>query len=406
MAAGEAYDVVVVRDPTMTVGRIMTLSRDLAHLTGVKQADVELAMQQGRFVVYAALPQERVDAATQQLRTMGAVVRVQPAQQALQLESLEPDRERLAPSSGYGGPVAHFADGDLGLDPGAFNTSPGARLGAPPTFNEGIGQVIDDDGRTNRYEPVAHQGPSLGPVDDMAALASGLDAASLDAPAVTTIDGMDGAAFDAEEKAAREEAVPEVSQAPKPDVDEPLTLDVDAPAGLTPVGSPNAAVGVARNPPEESLRLALTPGGGAAQPQGVMPRLPAPAAPAQAAASAASSPYMAVPRGDMPQVAEKRGLLFEDTIANALACVAITSLLGIMVAFGVTRGKRDAATTLETELSSSLRNPGDVSRGDRRSPDVVQADLEGVYDDAQLRFLLVLFGLGIPGGIGLSFIRR
>ena len=120
MPASQAYDVVVVRDPTMTVGAIMTLSRDLAHLTGVKQADVELALQQGRFVVYPGLSQERVDAAAGQLRKMGAVVQVRPSDGGAPIQGAEPDPSSMQAARQYGGPVAHFADA---LDAQAFNTA-------------------------------------------------------------------------------------------------------------------------------------------------------------------------------------------------------------------------------------------------------------------------------------------
>ena len=387
----------------------MTLSRDLAHLTGVKQADVELALQQGRFVVYAGLAHERVQAATEQLRSIGAVVQVRAAAREVQLEALEPD-SRLEPGPQYGGPVAHFGDVDRALRDGAFNTAPGARqVEPPPGYNQqGIGRVIDEDSRTSRYQPVESE--PLPVVDEMEALASGLDAAAFDAPAVTTIDGMDGAAFDAEEEAARKKDVPqpESTSVPAPGEPEPeLSLDVDAPAGLTPVGSATAAVGIATNPPEESLRLVDTPPTtgrpAVAKPRGPSPFVPPPPAAAHAPPPSQSH-MMRSPSG--PADGEKQGLLFPDEVANVLGCIALASVLGVLVAFAATRSKHAAVMELEDEISESYRSPGDVERGKMRAPDAIQADLDEVYGAARFRFVLVLLALGVPGGLGLSRIRR
>lgn len=418
----EAYDVVVVRDPTMTVGAIRLLSRDLAHLTGVTQVDVELAMQKGRFVVFPALSGARVEAATAQLRGMGAVVQVRPSASVDAGSAIEPDDGRASGVNDFGGPVAHFSDADLGLGSRAFNTGAGGKvpeLAPPPVFNEreGGGASVGrfsvggggEDARTSRYEPVpqsaslSHEDMSMlgselhdtGPsnVDDMDALATGLDAASLDSPSVQTIDGMDGDAFDAAEKAAALEAVPEPAQAPtQPVADEDLSLDVDAPAGLTFVGSADGAVIRPQHPPEEGLTLdrPAQSSAGMSSPSYATPRAPM------------SSPGMPVATADFGE----RGLLFEDSVANTLALIAAACLVCVVVAIGMTRAsKRGNVVALEDEISESFRSPSDVEGGTQRAPSTIQEELDDLYGSARFHFLIVMV-LGIPIGLGLGRIRR
>ena len=419
MPLGEAYDVVVVRDPTMTVGAVMTLSRDLAHLTGVKQADVELALQKGRFIVYPRLPSERVDAAAEQLRTMGAVVQIKPAEDTGPID-LEPDFDRIPPrpSSEFGGPVAHFSDSDLGLDSGAFNTGAGLAA-AGSSYNEGIGRVLpSEDARTSRYQPVPRSPSSqmsltdedmralvLGletakpqaPADEMQALADGLDAAAFDAPEIQTIDGMDGAAFDAAEEAAQKEAVSAGTAPPPPSgPEEELSLDVPA----APSGPPPEQSLQLDRPHQSSTSLSSSSMSQSSMSQAGMSQ-PAMSHPAYSGARAIPRPQMR----DM-EVPGDRGLLFEDSVANILGLVAVCSLLTMVLAFGITNAtKRSEVTDLEEELSESYRNPLDVEFGDRRAPAQIEEELQKVYDSGRTRFLLV-FALGIPLGLGLGRIRR
>ena len=58
MPAGEAYDVVVVRDPTMTVGAIMALSRDLARAMGGDLELGETGDSGTRFVILLPRPDQ------------------------------------------------------------------------------------------------------------------------------------------------------------------------------------------------------------------------------------------------------------------------------------------------------------------------------------------------------------
>lgn len=424
MTADEAYDVVVVRDPTMTVGAIRMLSRDLAHLTGVKQADVELAMQKGRFVVYPALSGARVDAATAQLRAMGAVVQVKPSASADVGPEIEPADERALGVDDFGGSVAHFSDADLGLDSGAFNTGAGAKvagLAPPPLFNQQrvpggaapLGRFSvggnAEEARTSRYEPVPHNASlrhedrsalgtglhGVGPSedDDMLALATGLDAASLESPSVQTIDGMDGDVFDAAEKAAAEDARPDpTSVSTQPVEDEELALDVSAPAGLTPVGPADGAVIRPQHLPEESLTLDRPAQSSAAMssPSYATPRAPM------------SSPGMPVANMDLGE----RGLLFQDPVANTLALIAAACLVCVVVALGMTRAtKREGVVGLEAEISESYRSPSDVQGGKQRAPATIQEELDDLYGSAKSQFLIVL-ALGIPVGLGLGRVRR
>lgn len=428
MPAGEAYDVVVVRDPTMTVGAIMALSRDLAHLTGVKQADVELALQQGRFVVYPGLDGGRVNAAADQLRTLGAVVQIKPAE-AVSGGQLEPDLERPQ-ANRFDGAVAHFSDADLGIGSSAFNT--GAGFPNPPSYNEGIGRVLatDENARTSRYEPVPSaarpssdaqhsltdddmrslvlglappgSSPSPGlpsPSSDagMEALAAGLDAAALDAPEIQTIDGMDGAAFDAAEEAAKKEAAPEPA-APPPESaeEESLSLDVGGSSSSLPVPQPAGHHGGPA--PEQALQLDRPHQSATALPQPQMTS-------AAYSGTHAMGSSTAMPRPNL-DLDEERGLLFADYIANTLGMIAVCSLVCIVVAFAVTRAtKRDPMVALEEELAESYRNPLDVELGKMRAPAELEEELETLYGSASRQFMLI-FGLGVPLGLGLGRIRR
>ncbi len=414
MPAGQAYDVVVVRDPTMTVGAIMSLSRDLAHLTGVKQADVELALQQGRFVVYPGLDGDRVQAAADQLRTMGAVVQIKAAEPVSE-DELEPDLEQ--PRIGrFDGAVAHFSDADLGLDSGAFNTGPG--FSYPAGESEGIGQVLpsDESAPTARYEPVPQYGVSaaraldLSPLtprfktgqesltaDEMRALAAGLDAAAFDVPAIQTIDGMDGAEFDAAEEAAKKEAAPApVSPSPEFGEEDSLSLDV---GGARSSGS-GASIPVQHGgpAPEQSLQLDR-PHQSASLPQPQMT-----SAAYSGTHAMGSSTMMRSPNGDL--LDEERGLLFADSVANTLGLIAACSLLCIVAAFAITRAtKREPIIALERELAESYRSPLDVELGKMRAPPELEEELEKLYSSASFQFMLVL-ALGIPIGLGLGRIRR
>lgn len=379
-------------------------------------------MQKGRFVVYPALSGARVDAATEQLRGMGAVVQVKPSENLEVGPNLEPDTGGALGVDQFGGPVAHFSDADLGLGSTAFNTGAGAKppeLAPPPLFDQRGGGGGSpgrfsvgggaEDARTSRYEPVpqnaslSHEdmsalvselhsaGPS--PEDDMLALATGLDAAALDSPSVQTIDGMDGDAFDAEEKAAAKDAAGEPAPEPAPPAEEEdLALDIDAPAGLTPVGPADGAVIRPQHPPEEGLTLDR---------------------PAQSSASM-SSPSYATPRAPMSSpgmpVANmdlgERGLLFEDSVANTLGLIAAACLVCVVVALGMTRAtKRESVMALEGEISESYRSPGDVERGKQREPSAIQEELDELYGSAKFQFFVVLV-LGIPIGLGLARIRR
>lgn len=420
MPAGEAYDVVVVRDPTMTVGAIMALSRDLAHLTGVKQADVELALQQGRFVVYPSLDGGRVQAAADQLRTLGAVVQIKAAQ-PVSGDQLEPDLEQ--PRIGrFDGAVAHFSDADLGLGSGAFNT--GAGFPNPSSYNEGIGRVLptDEAARTARYEPVPQQagGGSVPPLpqaaiepvvphdssresltgDEMQALADGLDAAAFDAPEIQTIDGMDGAEFDAAEEAAKKEAAPEpVAPPPESGEEGSLSLDLGGAGGGAPAGGASLPVAPHGGPaPEQSLQLDRPHQSAAALPQPQMT-----SAGYSGTHAMGSSTMMRSPNVDLD---EERGLLFADSVANTLGLIAACSLLCIVVAFAITRAtKREPIIALEDELAESYRSPLDVELGKMRAPAELEEELEKLYSSADFQFMLV-FSLGIPIGLGLGRIRR
>ncbi len=398
----------------MTVGQIMTLARDLAHLTGSKQADVEVALQKGRFVAFAGVDQARVNAAKEQLRTMGAVAQIRPAEAPPELPRLEPDPDAAA-GPGFGGPVASFSEADLGLDSSAFNTGPGVKpmeLGLGPVGGGGgggIGMVMGaEDARTNRYQPVP-PGASMDPNASLSAedmeelvaklkrrgsdqamddLAFGLDA-SLGDPAVQTLDGMDGDVADAAESAAALEAQPVAVQRPT-DPDAPLELDLDAPASLTPVGPEGAAVGRPAHLTEERVELPS-------------PKFATPRAPANVLPPSASASMPRMPSGDMPL---DRGLLFVDPVANALGCIAGVSLVCILLAIGVTRATtRDDVMKLEAEIEESYREPGDVKRGDLRAPSAVLEELDDKYGTARLQFLAIL-ALGIPAGLGLGRIRR
>lgn len=397
----------------MTVGAIMSLSRDLAHLTGVKQADVELALQQGRFVVYPGLDGGRVQAAADQLRTMGAVVQIKAAE-PVSGDQIEPDLEQ--PRIGrFDGAVAHFSDADLGLGSGAFNTGPG--LPNPAGDSGGIGQVLptDEAARTARYEPVPQQqGGAVPPPpqahiephkssresltgDEMRALADGLDAAAFDAPEIQTIDGMDGAEFDAAEEAAKKEAAPApVAPPPESGEEESLSLDVGgagSPAAEAPIPVPQHG-GPA---PEQSLQLDR-PHQSAS--------LPAPqmtSAGYSGTHAMGSSTMMRSPNVDLD---EERGLLFADSVANTLGLIAACSLLCIVVAFAITRAtKREPIIALEDELAESYRSPLDVELGKMRAPAELEEELEKLYSSAHFQFMLV-FSLGIPIGLGLGRIRR
>ena len=229
--------------------------------------------------------------------------------------------------------------------------------------------------------------------DDMLALATGLDAAAFDSPSVQTIDGMDGDEFDAEEKAAVKEAAPDPTPAAmQPAEEKDLTLDVDAPAGLTPVGAPNAAVIRPQHPPEEGLKLDRSSQSSAGM-----------SSPTYAAVRAPmSSPGMSRANLDLGE----RGLLFEDPVANTLGLIAAACLVCVVVAFGLTRvTKRDSVTALEGEISESYRSPSDVAGGKQRAPSTIQEELDELYGSARLQFLMVLL-LGIPAGLGLGRIRR
>ena len=413
MPAGEAYDVVVVRDPTMTVGAIMALSRDLAHLTGVKQADVELALQQGRFVVYPSLDGGRVQAAADQLRTLGAVVQIKAAQ-PVSGDQLEPDLEQ--PRAGrFDGAVAHFSDADLGLGSGAFNT--GAGFPNPSSYNEGIGRVLPtDEARTNRYEPVPQENApalQLSPVtprsrtgqeslsgDEMRALAAGLDAAAFDAPEIQTIDGMDGAEFDAAEEAAKKEAAPDpVAPPPESGEEASLSLDVGGAGGGALAGGASLPVAPHGGPaPEQSLQLDRPHQSAAALPQPQMT-----SAGYSGTHAMGSSTMMRSPNVELD---EERGLLFADSVANTLGLIAACSLLCIVVAFAITRAtKREPIIALEDELAESYRSPLDVELGKMRAPAELEEELEKLYSSADFQFMLV-FSLGIPIGLGLGRIRR
>jgi len=371
-------------------------------------------MQKGRFVVYPALAGGRVDAATEQLRGMGAVVQVKPSAQAHAAAKIEPHAGGSLAVDDFDGPVAHFSDADLGLGSGAFNTGAGAKvpeLAPPPLFNQrGAGGDRDgrfsvggaEDARTSRYEPVPQDlsalanelqsvgGPPSG--DDMLALATGLDAAALDSPSIQTIDGMDGDVFDAAEKEAARVAAPDPTPQPPPGEEEDLSLDVDPPAGLTPVGPADGAVIRPQHPPEEGLTLDR---------------------PAQSSASL-SSPTYAAPRAPMSSPGmpvahehrQERGLLFEDPVANTLGLIAAACLVCVVLAFGLTRAtKREAVVALEDEISESYRSPSDVEAGKQRAPATIQEELDDLYGSASFQFLIVLI-LGIPVGLGLGRIRR
>ncbi|MCR9166102.1 MAG: hypothetical protein ACE37F_17315 [Nannocystaceae bacterium] len=400
MPAGEAYDVVVVRDPTMTVGAVMALSRDLAHLSGVKQADVELALQQGRFVVYAGLESVRVEAATAQLRAMGAVVHVRPAER-VSGDMLEPDLEQ--PRVGrFDGAVAHFSDGDLGLGSGAFNTGAGF---APD--DDGIGRVLPDDPASGapgpppphaQMEPRTPSDSFAG--DEMQALAAGLDAAAFDAPEIQTIDGMDGAAFDAAEEAAKKEAAP-APVAPPPPSGEEASLALDVGGAGTGAPQAEAAPGLPQHGgpgPGQSLQLDRPHQSASALPQPQMTS-------AAYSGSYSGGSSTSIPRPSL-ELDEERGLLFADSIANTLGLIAACSLLCLFVAFGITRAtKREPVVALEDELAESYRSPLDVELGKMRAPAELEEELETLYSSARFQFLLVL-SLGIPIGLGLGRIRR
>jgi hypothetical protein len=406
----------------------MALSRDLAHLTGGKQADVELALQQGRFVVYPGLDGGRVNAAADQLRTLGAVVQIKPAE-AVSGGQLEPDLERPQ-ANRFDGAVAHFSDADLGLGSGAFNT--GAGFPNPSSYNEGIGRVLptDEAARTARYEPVPQQQQQRGAVpipppprahiepvvppakssresltgDEMQALAAGLDAAAFDAPEIQTIDGMDGAEFDAAEEAAKKEAAPApVAPPPPSDEEESLTLDVGGAGGGAPSAEgalpvPQPAGHHSGPAPEQALQLDRPHQSAAALPQPQMTS-------AAYSGTHAMGSSTAMPRPNL-DLDEERGLLFADSIANTLGMIAVCSLVCIVVAFAVTRAtKRDPMVALEEELAESYRNPLDVELGKMRAPAELEEELETLYGSASRQFMLI-FGLGVPLGLGLGRIRR
>ncbi len=373
-------------------------------------------MQKGRFVVYPALAGERVEAATEQLRGMGAVVQVKASANAHATANIQPRAGAAPGADDFGGPVARFSDVDLGLDSGAFNTGAGAKvpeLAPPPLFGQaGAGQAAGgrfspvggaEEARTSRYEPVPQDlsalateletvgGPPSG--DDMLALATGLDAAALDSPSVQTIDGMDGDAFDAAEKEAARAAAPDPTPAAAPPEEEAeLTLDVDPPAGLSPVGPADGAVIRPQHPPEEGLSLDRPAQSSASMSS---PSYAAPRAPM-------SSPGMPVANVDRPE----RGLLLEDPVANTLGLIAAACLVCVVVAFGMTRAtKREPVEGLETEISESYRSPSDVEAGKQRAPATIQEELDDLYGSARFQFLAVLI-LGIPIGLGLGRIRR
>lgn len=391
----------------MTVGAIMSLSRDLAHLTGVKQADVELALQQGRFVVYPGLDGGRVQAAADQLRTMGAVVQIKAAA-PVSGDQIEPDLEQ--PRIGrFDGAVAHFSDADLGLGSGAFNT--GGGFPNPAGDGGGIGQVLptDEAAPTARYEPVPQQGAAV-PLpqvhessresltgDEMRALADGLDAAAFDAPEIQTIDGMDGAEFDAAEEAAKKEAAPApVAPPPESGEDESLSLDVGG-AGSSASEASIPAPQHGGPAPEQSLQLDR-PHQSASLPQPQMT-----SAGYSGTHAMGSSTMMRSPNVELD---EERGLLFADSVANTLGLIAACSLLCIVVAFAITRAtKREPIIALEDELAESYRSPLDVELGKMRAPADLEEELEKLYSSAHFQFMLV-FSLGLPIGLGLGRIRR
>ncbi len=379
-------------------------------------------MQKGRFVVYPALPGARVDAATEQLRGLGAVVQVKPSEDVELGPNLEPDTGAALGVDEFGGPVAHFSDADLGLGSKAFNTGPGAKvpgLAPPPLFDQrGAGggppgrfsvERSAEEARTSRYEPVP-QSPSPGLDDlselaserdraasssahDMLALATVLDAAAFDSPSVQTIDGMDGDAFDAAEKAAAQEAAADPTPAAThPGAEKEVALEVEAPAGVTPVGPAGGAVIRPQFPPEEGLQLDRPSQSSAAMsaPTYATPRAPM------------SSPRMPVLHADVGE----RGLLLEDPVANTLGLIAAACLVCLVAAFGLTRSsKLEGVIALEAEVSESYRSPADVEAGKQRAPATIQEELDDLYSSARFQFLLVL-ALGIPAGLGLGRIRR
>ncbi len=399
----------------MSVGAVMSLSRDLAHLVGVAQADVELALHHGRFVVYRAIDPDQVESATTQLRSMGAVVQVKPSTESLDMPAIEPDDEAgpLGDPSRYQGPVAHFADGGVGV--AHHMTQPGGRptpgIMPPPDF--GVSRQPDPGTHTNfgpvpglasaspRHAPVPMpaagpvpsyappvQAPAAAPEGGMMAMVEQLEAASDGGPSVMTLDGLDSAAVEEEEEAREaaeaaadaavaREVQPDAVQAPPIDPDAPLSLDLGA---TRPRPAPAPAA----------------------------PMTAAPMQPAPMASAAQSAPTYAAPRAPMCNqgaVREPRGLFLGDEITNYLAGVAAASLLCLLVAFAVTRSsKRDAIVALEDEISESYRLPLKVEKGDVRAPSEIQGELDDLYGSARTQFMLILV-LGVPIGLGIGRIR-
>lgn len=389
----------------------MTLSRDLAHLVGVAQADVELALHHGRFVVYRAIDPDQVESATTQLRSMGAVVQVKPSTESVEMPTIEPDDEAgpAGDPSRYQGPVAHFADGGVGV--AHHMTQPGGRptpgIMPPPDF--GVGGQPNGAATNVRAAPQpvpvpaaapqpnyapppqAPASPSPAPDDGMMAMVAQLEAASGDGPSVMTLDGLDNQAVEQEEEAreaaesaadaaiARELQPNAVQEAPV-DPDAPLALDLEA---TKPRSAPVSA--------------------------GPGPMAPAAAIqPAPMASASQSAPAYAAPRAPLNtggSMREPRGIFLGDEIANYLAGVAAASVLCLLVAFAVTRAsKRESIVTLEDEISESYRLPLKVEKGDVRAPDKIQAELDELYGSARVQFMLILL-LGVPIGLGVGRIR-
>lgn len=110
----------------------------------------------------------------------------------------------------------------------------------------------------------------------------------------------------------------------------------------------------------------------------------------------------APPLGDLDG---PRNLFVSDTVTNYLVGVTLGLIVGLVVGLATRGSFREGIQQREDELASSFIRPLEVAAGDLRAPQAILSELDELYSEAQRGFLLRMFLVGIPLGLGVGRIR-
>lgn len=272
--------------------------------------------------------------------------------------------------------------------------------------------------RGQYVEPIELSGIPDGPEPDSASdFADRFDAAIADIDNVDLVDlegSSSGLSLDQSADPARNtapaSAEPRANLEPVLDRDSATGMARPAPAAPAPASAPPAGPPPGMGPdPGGDLQLDFDAVGIDAKKgqavAGVEPvPVPVPESSNSQLAPTASQALMRSP--DAPATG-KVGLFGSDRILGFLAAGAIGLLLALYPALEASRRylKEESAPSI-AQLEESVSRPLAVRAGDLRTPNEITGDLERVYAGTRSRFWTVWFGVAVPLGLALAFIRR